>query len=720
MKRMALLFLMISVFGASTYCDSNPIQVDQNPLRWTLRTQSSVYQMALTKDQTLFSVYYGAANDFDPARGSRLSPSMEQLNDSLEVPPRGGFVSQVPALEIIFSDHSRDTELVYEGHEILQEKWPTLRVDLKDPEYGLHVSQFYRLYPEMDLIQKWVEIKNHDDQPVQIENAQSGSIHLPAGEYDFYHMSGTWGRECNLQKNRLTPSLQTMQVRDFRDFNNPPWFAIGTADRVSETEGSVWFGEVEWSGNWRLDVQMNHGGSVQVVGGINFWDTHWTLAPGETFTTPRITYGFVTEGMGGASRRLHNYARNVLMRPLVKERLLPVLYNSWYATTFRVSEDQQLALAAVAKQLGVELFVIDDGWFKGRKDDHAGLGDWSVDQEKFPNGLQPMIQKINDMGLQFGIWVEPEMVNPDSDLYRAHPDWVFHYPHRKRHESRNQLMLNLAREDVYLYLLDSMTALLRDHSISFIKWDYNRSLSDAGWPCEDPATQREVRIRYIYNFHRLVTELEKRFPEVLFECCSGGGGRLNPDNLKIMDQFWASDNTDPLDRLKIQYGFLHAFPAKSMVSWITHEDWNKTNPSLRFRFHVSMCGILGIGNDITQWNEAQRREAAEYVKLYQEIRPLIQHGTAHRLISPFENPRAALQYINSDRTEAVVFQFNMQKASSTTQEPIKLIDLHSDKEYLISGDFPEQTATGEVLMNQGLAWVPKTDVSSALIRIQAK
>ncbi|MFB3785381.1 MAG: alpha-galactosidase [bacterium] len=716
--------LILSGAGGSP---AQPITVTEKPKTWTLRTDSSVYQLAVASDGVVIPVYYGPAADWLAAHDAPLRVNNKVGSEIREVPFRGGFVNQTPALEVVFAERTRDTELVFVRDEIVeQDGYPALRLEMEDKAYGLHVTEWIRLIPELDLIQKWLELHNAGGQPVHVENAQSGSVWLQPDEYDLYHLSGRWGWECMLQKTRLTPGVKTLQTRTFRFYENPPWFAVGPAGAVSETEGNVWFGGVEWTGDFRLDFDKKIAGQLQIVGGINFWDAAWTLRPGETFTTPKILFGFSREGLGGVSHRLHDYARQHLLRPRFRQQVRPLLYNSWYATTFNITEAQQLALADVAKDLGVELFVIDDGWFKGRKDDLAGLGDWVVDPEKFPNGLRPMIEKIRRKGMEFGIWVEPEMVNPDSDLYRAHPDWAFHYPTRIRHESRNQLMLNLAREDVYQYLLDSLSTLLRENPISFIKWDYNRDLADPGWPDADPDTQREVRIRYFYNLNRLVRELENRFPDVWFECCSGGGGRISYGWLSQMDQFWTSDNTDPADRVMIQYGYLHGFPACAMVGWITNEDWHSARPSLKFRFHSSMCGVLGIGEDLTKWNADQRREAAGLVQLYKEIRPVVQFGDVHRLISPFETTRAALEYVTKDASEAVVFLFNLQETlpgstpTSRMYQSVRLRGLDPQAEYEVTGDTRTLKATGETLMNAGIPWIPRGNYSSALLRVKKR
>ena len=646
------------------------------------------------------------------------------LDTANEVPVRGGFVNRTPALEVVYADGTRDCALaVVRSEAIEMDGAPTLRVDLEDREYGLKVAAFTRVLPELDILEKWVTLENASQANILVENAQSGSLYLPKDEYELIHLAGAWGREFMPQRGRLTPGTKTIQSRDFVQFHNPPWFAVTPVDGSDETQGPVWFGGLRYSGNWRLDFDKTFNSGVQVIGGLNFWDSHWMLRPGETFQTPKLVVGFASDGMTGASHRMHRYITDRLLPERFRDRPRPVLYNSWYATTFDVNEEHQLALARVARDIGVELFVIDDGWFKGRINDRAGLGDWTVDHNKFPRGLAPMIEEINKLGLDFGIWVEPEMVNPDSDLYRTHPDWVFYYPRRTRHQVRNQLMLNLARQEVCDYLLDAMTDLLSQHNIRYIKWDRNRGLTEPGWPEAPKDLQREVRFRYMTNLYRLIDTLRERFPEVWFETCSGGGGRPDMGMLERMDMTWVSDNTDPLSRIMIQHGYLHAYPARTMVSWVTHETWTGIDPSLKFRFHVSMAGVLGVGFDLTRWDAAQRQTAAGQIALYKEIRPVVQTGTAYRLRSPFDSHRAAVQYVSEDRQESVVFLYNLWQPiegsteSARTSDRLPLRGLCPETLYRVEGG-EGGFYSGQDLMRQGLRWVLRGPQKSAVLRLR--
>lgn len=713
----AAVFSFASLEANAKQSADSVIITTESPRGWMISTNASAYQIILTKEGGVQQAYFGPK--------AQLAFHRKRINAADEIPVRGGFPTKTPLLEVVFADNVRDAELTFVNAEVLQiEGRQTLKITQKDKYYPLEIASFIRVLPEFDILEKWVAVKNTGKKNnIKIENLQSASISLSPNRYDLTHMAGAWGHEFQLRSTTLTEGIKTLQARDFKSFDNPNWFMVRPADETADVSGSAWFGTLQYSGNWRIDFDKAFNGRLQITGGINFWDTDWTLKPGTAFETPRFIIGYTRSGSEGAAQNLTAYIRKTVLPASWRDKPKPVLYNSWYATTFNVNEEQQLALAEIAKEIGVELFVIDDGWFKGRNDDHAALGDWTVDRKKFPNGLQPMIKKINDMGMDFGIWVEPEMVNPNSDLYRAHPDWVFHFPNRTRHEGRHQLMLNLGREDVYQYLLKSLSALLSENNIKFIKWDHNRTLSEPGWPDAPVNEQREVRIRYIANLYRLIDTLRTRFPDVQFEDCSSGGGRIDLGMLSRMDQAWTSDNTDPVDRLFIQYGYLSAFPANTMVSWVTHEDWHALKPGLDYKFDVAMSGVLGIGYDITKWTEEEKKLAKTKIAKYKDIRNLVQFGTLHRLISPFENNRSALQYIAGDQSSAAIFCYNMAEylngSTVQTQEAgiLKLRGLDPGAFYNIP-ELNNVVYRGDFLMNVGITWPVKGAYKSMVLQIQ--
>jgi alpha-galactosidase len=675
----------------------NVIHTHNDGKSWDLVTRSSVYRLAVNSAGNLQTVYYGNKLMQESAAGAQ----------GAEIPVRGGYASATPLLEVIFPDGVRDIELEYKTYETAEmDGYPVLTTVQADRYYPLEVRSYIRVLPEYDLIEKWVEVINTGKKgTIKLENIQSGSVFLPKDAYELTHYSGIWGREFTPQTTKLTQGTKTLQVKDFKSYGSSS-FMIRPEGEDHRYTGKVWFGTLCYSGNWRVDFEKFFNGSVQITGGMNFWDQEVNLKPGQSFASPHIMFGYTERGAEGVTLSLASYVREKLLPASHRDRLRPVLYNSWYATTFNVNEEHQLALAKVAKELGVEMFVIDDGWFKGRVNDKAGLGDWTVDKNKFPNGLKPMIEKINAMGLDFGIWIEPEMVNPNSDLYRAHPDWVFHFPNRGRHEGRNQLMLNLAREDVYQYLYRYFHDLLKENNIRFIKWDMNKSLTDPGFPSAPADGQRAVRIKYVENLYRLVETLRKEFPEVWFENCSSGGGRVDPAMMSRFDFNWASDNTDPVDRIFIQDSYLTLFPANTMISWVTREDWHRQDPSLEYKFDVCMAGVLGVGYDITQWDDRQKKIATEKIAQYKTVRETVQKGDLFRIVSPYEENRSVLQYVNKNKKEAVIFAYNMAEypvnsIEETQRTPlVRLRGLLPGEKYRIEG--VKGTFTGQFLMEVGI------------------
>lgn len=391
-----------------------------------------------------------------------------------------------------------------------------------------------------------------------------------------------------------------------------------------------------------------------------------------------------------------------------------MLFNSWEATNFDISEEQQGTLARRAAEMGVELFVVDDGWFGARTSDRSGLGDWAPNPDRFPNGLKPLAEHVHGLGMQFGIWVEPEMINPDSELYRAHPDWVQYQAGRKRTEFRNQLVLNLAREDVQEYLWGQLDTLLSSAPIDYVKWDFNRCFTDAGWP-GDPYPQR-LWVDHVHGFYALLDRLREAHPGVAFESCSGGGGRIDLGVLSRTDQVWTSDNTDPLDRLAIQYGFSQIHPARVMAAWVTDSPNTQLNDrvsSLRFRFVSAMAGVLGVGGDLAEWTEEELAEAGRWVALYKEIRPLVQRGDLYRLRPP-RGGLSAVQYALGDETVVLAWLQAQQYG-----EPVPALRLRG-LDPTASYECPEtgEVHRGAVLLHHGLRTGLRGDLDATVIRLR--
>jgi alpha-galactosidase len=460
---------------------------------------------------------------------------------------------------------------------------------------------------------------------------------------------------------------------------------------------------------------------VRVTGGYNTFDFSYPLKPGESLETPAFYAGCTDGGFGEASRIMHRFERAVILpRPGVS-RPRPVLYNSWEATGFNVSEAGQIALAGQAARLGVERFVVDDGWFGARDSSRAGLGDWTPSPTKFPNGLAPLISRVRQLGMDFGLWVEPEMVNPDSDLYRAHPDWVVNFPGRPRSESRSQLVLNLARDDVKEHVFSALDALVSANDIAFLKWDANRHFSEPGWPERPPSEQRMLWVKYTANYYEILDRLRAKHPALEIESCSSGGGRVDLGVLSRTDQVWTSDNTDAFDRLSIQDGFSRAYAPRVMMDWVTDvPNFNGRTTSLAFRFLVAMTGSLGIGANLARWPEADLDYAAKMVAFYKTIRATVQDGDLYRL-APVGEPRASVkEYVSADGRQAVVFAFLQSQQHGRPQPAVGLLGIDPRAVYRVSapaGKLVEKldTVSGAYLLAHGLTFDLRGDFDAAVV-----
>lgn len=650
---------------------------------WILETNNTAYAFGLNEARLLVHRYWGvrlpSPSDYPPPTnpmGWASSNNPAQLTPE-EFPGDNDIKFIEPAIKVVFADGVRTVELQFASAEVKED---ALYIELKDSYYPLRVTLVYRPLVEFDLIERYAILHNDGDQSIALERVFSAQWHLPYGDnYRFSHLTGRWIDEFHIIREPLTKGVKVVESRRIHtSHHHNPYFAVdqGTAD---EQQGEVWFGALAWSGNWKIAAEVTDFASTRINIGLNDWDFGWELKPGTEFVTPSAIAGYSASGFGTASRTMHDYIRSFLPHG---SDLHKVLYNSWEATFFDVDVESQKRYAEIAADLGIELFVMDDGWFHGRNLDNAGLGDWWPDEKKFPNGLQPLVEHVNKLGMEFGLWVEPEMVNPDSDLYRAHPDWIIHFPNRQRSQARNQMILNMARTDVQDYLIGHLDKLLTDHNIQFIKWDMNRTVSEPGWPSYE-GEQRELWVRYVQGLYHVWGTLRERHPSVIWQSCSSGGGRADLGILRYADQVWVSDNTGATSRLAIQEGYSLLFPANTMEAWVTDME---SSTSLTFKLHVSMCGSLGIGSNITHWNESERAEAKKWIALYKEIRPIIQLGDQYRLRSPqFGGGFSAVQYMSKDKSEGVLFAFRTHIPDPVNPMSVRLQGLDPQAIYTVEG-----------------------------------
>jgi len=619
-----------------------------------------------------------------------------------------------PALKVTFADGNRDLVLHYESY---SEKPNGFDVVLKDIQRDVRVTLHYSIEPDTGVLARSATIENHESQPITIEQAAAAAWALPRGHYTLNYLTGRWAAEWTLNQEQIRPGERVIESRRGSTSHQAnPWFAVQSGE-PDENHGEVWFGALAWSGSWRITVEQDQLDAVRITGGFNPFDFGYVLEPGKSLETPVFYAGYSASGLGGASRVLHHFELAHILPHRVgtgdeaRPRPRPVIYNSWEATEFNVNEAGQIALAEKAAALGVDRFVMDDGWFGQRKNDHAGLGDWYVNPEKFPHGLKPLIDKVHSLGMDFGLWVEPEMVNPDSDLYRKHPDWVLNFPGRPRSEERNQLVLNLARSDVHDYVLGFLDKLLTENDIAFLKWDYNRNWSEPGWDQMPPAEEKDIYVAYTRSLYSILAELERRHPKVEIESCSGGGGRVDLGILKYADEVWPSDNTDPFDRLTQQDGFTYAYTPQIMMAWVTDSPhWlNHRSTSLTYRMLSSMQGSLGIGANIDKWNDEEMATAKRLIAAYHKVQPTIVQGNLYRLISPRNGSEfSATQTVSRDKKQSVVFAFIHSTQEGRGFPILKLRGLDPEARYALTsiegkaGAGTPEAASGAWWMNHGL------------------
>jgi alpha-galactosidase len=675
------------------------------------------YAFRINREGLLQSVYWGARlAAADPVDAPEVR-GLSGFDVTTNVVPQeyagwGGGLFAEPALKLAWPDGNRDLALRYVSHKLDRD---AVAVTLRDIQRPVTVTLRYTIDRQTGIVGRSASVRNDGATELRVDQAMAGNYILPVGDdYRLHFLTGRWGSEWTRQDRPVSAGATVIESRrGSTGSENNPWFAITQDGRTTEGDGPVWFGALAWSGSFRISVDRDVAGRPRVTGGFNPFDFAYRLRPGEKLDTPVFYAGHAEGGMGEASRLLHRFTRDqVLPRHRDQLPLRKVLYNSWEATEFAVDEAGQMALAEKAARIGVERFVMDDGWFGARNNDRAGLGDWTVNPTKFPNGLGPLIAKVKSLGMEFGLWVEPEMVNPDSDLYRAHPDWVINFAGRPRTEGRNQLVLNLARPEVRDHLLRVLDELLSKNDIRFLKWDYNRNWSEPGWPAAAPADQQKIYVEYVRNLYALLAELRRRHPGVEIESCSGGGGRVDLGIMALTDQVWASDNTDPVDRLLIQDGFTQAYAPGVMMAWVTDSpNWlNKRATPLAFRFLSAMQGGLGIGNNLNHWAEGDFATAQRYIAVYKRIRETVQRGDLYRLDRPKPGDvRSTTLYVSPDKAQAALFTLVQGTHRLDPRAPIRLQGLDPDARYRLErmdgsalAEGTPATASGAYWMGRGL------------------
>ena len=553
----------------------------------------------------------------------------------------------------------------------------TLEITMYDEIAGLEAVLSYTVYDEYDVILRSARLKNNSDCEMIIDSAYSASLDIGKGEHDLIYFPGAWARERELVREKISygVKIDISNARGGSGHSMNPFIMVAERN-ADESHGAVYGLSLIYSGNHSSMVECDQYGNIRIHQGLNPFRFQWSLESGEEFTTPQSVLCYSGNGIGGLSRELNDIYRSNLCRSKWSDRERPILINNWEATYYDFDEEKLLDIAKKAKDVGVELFVLDDGWFGDKGSCYKGLGDWIINKKKLPSGISGLADKINSIGLKFGLWFEPENINPDSEILLSHPDWAVSVSDRASSLSINRLMFDLSRNDVCEYIIDKISGILRNANIEYVKWDMNRPMTDIPYD--------GYNHKYTLGFYRIMDAITSAFPDILFEGCSGGGGRFDAGVLAYMPQIWTSDNSDAVSRLKIQYSTSMGYPVSSMTAHVTavpnHQNGRVT--PLGTRAATAYCGIFGYELDITKMKDDELLEIADQIRLSKELRHLVLTGDFYRLISPYDTNYCAWEMTAKDSSEAFLFACRILSVANSSDLMIKLKGLDENSDYL--------------------------------------
>lgn len=619
-----------------------------------------------------------------------------------------------PAVAITHNDGNTSTYLYYVSSSTSPVEGGTqTTINLRDDKYPVDVTLHYVAYPKENVIKTWSEIKHQEKKPIILSTYASTMLYFCRSSYYLTEFSSDWAKEARMSSQQLQFGKKVIDTKlgSRAAMHTHPFFEVGLDQPVSENQGDVLMGTLGWTGNFRFTFEVDNAGNLRVIPAINPYASNYELKKDEVFTTPEFIFTLSNQGSSQGSRNLHEWARNYSLKDGKGTRL--TLLNNWENTGFDFNQEILANLMKEAKHLGVDMFLLDDGWFGNkypRKDDHAGLGDWEVTHSKLPGGVPALVKAAKEAGVKFGIWIEPEMVNPKSELFEKHPDWAIHDANRKTYYYRNQLVLDLSNPAVQDYVYGVVENLMKENpEIAFFKWDCNSPITNIYSPyLKDKQGQLYIdHVRGIYNVMKRVKE---NYPNVPMMLCSGGGARCDYEALKYFTEFWCSDNTDPVERVYIQWGFSQFFPAKAMCAHVT--SWNK-NTSVKFRTDVASMCKLGFDIGLKDMTADELAYCQDAVANWKRLQPAIMDGDQYRLVSPYETNHMAVNYVSKDQKKAVLFAYDVYPRFQEKLINVKLQGLDPNKTYkveeinLMPGvdsalKSNGQTYTGDYLMKVGI------------------
>lgn len=589
-----------------------------------------------------------------------------------EYPSYGNPDLRSPAIQIKLSNGTTVTDFRYDSHKIFKGKnklqglpatyvendieAETLEITLNDSLANLKLILSYTVFEEYDAITRNVKVINDSNEEIDILRVLSANVDFNHSEFDFIQLSGAWARERHIVRTPLRSGGQCVESRRGASSHAQNPFMALVSHEANEDVGDVYGFNLIYSGNFLANVEVDMHNNSRAQIGINPFDFTWNLESKQEFQTPEVVMAYSPNGLTGMSHIYHDLYRERLARGSYRDKERPILINNWEATYFDFDNEKIKEIAKEASDLGIELFVLDDGWFGERNSDDSSLGDWFVNENKIKCGLNSLVKDINDLGMKFGLWFEPEMISPNSNLYREHPDWCIHIENRTRSLARKQLVLDLSRDEVCDAVIKMITDVLKSAPISYVKWDMNRNITELGSPAWPPKKQKELAHRYMLGLYKILENITSNFPDILFESCSGGGGRFDGGMLYYMPQTWTSDDTDAIERLKIQEGTSLVYPSISMgshVSAVPNHQVNRITP-LSTRGIVAMAGSFGYELDVTKMTDIEKEEVKKQIELYKSIRKVVQFGDLYRLKSPFKSNEVSWMTLSKDKEFAIV------------------------------------------------------------------